>query len=1014
MVSWNTAGQPTGTVFDLERDGDVLYSATSPWVHTGLGPGSTHTYRVRSRLFACGESPWTDAVSGTTDGGGVGETCENPLPLPNGPWPVRVSGDTLGFADNIPQTPTFCGTYSARATCGNDVVFSLTPSTADQYVVHVERTWWTGENTWYLYVLDGCTDSCAPGFTGSSYAVIRGSGVDTDSTSILAEAGHTYRIIVDGDTSGSDCGNGDYIISIGPCAMLHAPSGLVARALDGSRVAVSWDPSGQPPAPKQFLRRTNPDGSVTSITVSLGVEPPGSYVDTGLTPGATYSYVLRVTNSRCPNVEFDTAPVSVTLPGDPCSGLATPSGLSVGSPTVSSLTVSWLPGSNPEGTVFDVLRTGPLGSKLSSAVALPFVDTGLEAATAYSYQVRSAKVDCAASPTAWSAAAAGATSCQAPAITTQPSSTMACAGQSAAPSFHVTATGAPQPTFQWFKDGVEIPGAIGPTFAIINPNSGDAGSYICVVHNTCGQLTSNPAALTVNPAPDTTVSAPTSVAPGSTGNQASLPDAGAGAAYSWSIQNGTITSGGSTRVATFAAGTSGPILLSGTVTNPTGCASTGYSQVEVSGSGGSCSYSFTPPSATVGAGPGAGSIAVSGTPSGCQGSWSASDSAAWVSLSGSTTGSGSGSWTVNYNYDANPAPPARSAQVSFTGTFPAGSVFTLDQAAPSSGSCLYEQDFTSNPLWTSLAPAYAYWDSAQGNYYANTYDNLDNAYVGYSPQFATYDGTSPLTVEFDVVFESPNWGTYPGVRFTPQAVTAGNFDTNFSFVFLNLYTDSTGNVLYVADTQGHGYTSTNTVVAGLWYHVALAYTGSGKKLDLTISNKATAEVLTDLNAVDFDIAPFQHVAAGYTGAPDYGYAWSPVRVDNIRICGSAANAGFHTLAPCRVVDTRGAAGALGGPKLAAGETRTWPVATGACGVPASAKSIAVNVTAVTPAASGFLTLYPGGTSRPATSTINFKPGQVRANNALVKVASDGQASVVVYNGSPAPVDVILDVTGYFE
>lgn len=71
----------------------------------------------------------------------------------------------------------------------------------------------------------------------------------------------------------------------------------------------------------------------------------------------------------------------------------------------------------------------------------------------------------------------------------------------------------------------------------------------------------------------------------------------------------------------------------------------------------------------------------------------------------------------NYSYDTNPGPTARSAQVNFSRGYPSGSVFTLGQAAPSGGSCLYEQDFTSNPLWPSLAPAYAFWDSAQGNYY---------------------------------------------------------------------------------------------------------------------------------------------------------------------------------------------------------------------------------------------------------------------------------------------------------
>ncbi|KAA0253501.1 hypothetical protein FBQ97_01150 [Acidobacteria bacterium ACD] len=126
-----------------------------------------------------------------------------------------------------------------------------------------------------------------------------------------------------------------------------------------------------------------------------------------------------------------------------------------------------------------------------------------------------------------------------------------------------------------------------------------------------------------------------------------------------------------------------------------------------------------------------------------------------------------------------------------------------------------------------------------------------------------------------------------------------------------------------------------------------------------------------------------------------------------------ASVRFFTLTPCRVVDTRNAPGTLSGPSLAAGETRSWPVVSGSCGVPAGAQALAVNVTAVAPPAPGYLTLWPSGTAMPLASTLNYKAGAVRANNALVKVSGDGQVSVSAFNGSPGPVDVVLDVSGYF-
>lgn len=127
-----------------------------------------------------------------------------------------------------------------------------------------------------------------------------------------------------------------------------------------------------------------------------------------------------------------------------------------------------------------------------------------------------------------------------------------------------------------------------------------------------------------------------------------------------------------------------------------------------------------------------------------------------------------------------------------------------------------------------------------------------------------------------------------------------------------------------------------------------------------------------------------------------------------------ARQGFFTLAPCRVVDTRAEAGPLGGPALPALATRTFTVTGAPCGVPASAKAIALNVTAVDPPTAGFLTLHAGGSPRPQTSTLNFTASRTRANNAILPLASDGSGSLAVASGAPGPVHVLLDVTGWFE
>lgn len=57
--------------------------------------------------------------------------------------------------------------------------------------------------------------------------------------------------------------------------------------------------------------------------------------------------------------------------------------------------------------------------------------------------------------------------------------------------------------YQWQKDGsaisyVDNPTANALTLVLMNLQSGDAGTYTCVVSNTCGSLTTSGAVLTVN------------------------------------------------------------------------------------------------------------------------------------------------------------------------------------------------------------------------------------------------------------------------------------------------------------------------------------------------------------------------------------------------------------------------------------------------------------------------------------------------------------------------------------
>ena len=118
---------------------------------------------------------------------------------------------------------------------------------------------------------------------------------------------------------------------------------------------------------------------------------------------------------------------------------------------------------------------------------------------------------------------------------------------------------------------------------------------------------------------------------------------------------------------------------------------------------------------------------------------------------------------------------------------------------------------------------------------------------------------------------------------------------------------------------------------------------------------------------------------------------------------------FYPLTPCRVADTRGPAGALGGPSLVANAARSFPILSSSCSVPSAAQAYSLNYTSVPKGNLGFLTTWPTGQTQPVVSTLNAPTGTVTANAAIVPAGTNGEISVFVTHNS----DLVIDINGYF-
>jgi hypothetical protein len=125
--------------------------------------------------------------------------------------------------------------------------------------------------------------------------------------------------------------------------------------------------------------------------------------------------------------------------------------------------------------------------------------------------------------------------------------------------------------------------------------------------------------------------------------------------------------------------------------------------------------------------------------------------------------------------------------------------------------------------------------------------------------------------------------------------------------------------------------------------------------------------------------------------------------------------GYYAFAPCRLFDTRDSSGpTAAAPALAPGETRTLAIGT-RCGIPTSTvRSLAVNQTVTAPTADGELVLFRGDLpATPIGSSISYRPGKTRANNAILELSWSGDGTIKVHNRSTGSVHFILDVSGAF-
>jgi hypothetical protein len=286
------------------------------------------------------------------------------------------------------------------------------------------------------------------------------------------------------------------------------------------------------------------------------------------------------------------------------------------------------------------------------------------------------------------------------------------------------------------------------------------------------------------------------------------------------------------------------------------------------------------------------------------------------------------------------------------------------------------------------------WEAGSGAVYPldsnqrrpDTWTSADAAGLAILPGLIRYDeafGTAPIKHAFRVTVRDSNGYVFPASHDAGSNASAPPLGTRLRLKAIKNITGYTPEVQRIFQAMKT-------------YGLIVADNGSDMYIQGTYDTRWSNDVLnpafSSLHAADFEVIQL---------------GWQPAAP-------AAGALDFYTLTPCRLLDTRTSASPSGGPALASGSQRVV-LASGACGIPAGAKALALNVTVVASPGSGYVTLFPGDGAPAVASTINFGLRQTRANNAVAKLAASGSGTLGLVSSSPSgPVHVVLDVTGYFQ
>jgi chitodextrinase len=178
----------------------------------------------------------------------------------------------------------------------------------------------------------------------------------------------------------------------GAPATPSAPGTLTASAAGVTAVNLSWGAATETGGTiaQYLIERCQGAGCSNFAQIGTASAPTTSFADSGLTGSSSYSYRVRAKDASGNTGPYSNSATAVTAAATP----GAPAALAASAAGSAQINLTWSAATETGGTIAQYLIERCQGSGCSSftqvgtATTLAFSDTGLSAATAYSYRVR--------------------------------------------------------------------------------------------------------------------------------------------------------------------------------------------------------------------------------------------------------------------------------------------------------------------------------------------------------------------------------------------------------------------------------------------------------------------------------------------------------------------------------------------------------------------------------------------------------------------------------------------------